>query len=220
MIRVDCHMHTFASGDAVTTIDQLGQRVDEEGLDVVCITDHHEISAAVLAQAERSIGARIVVGEEIRTPAGEVIGLFLNERIPYVLPLDEVVGRIRSQGGIIYAPHPFDPIRNGMREHTLRRLHSEGMLDVIEVFNAKTAKDEFNQAAKAIADELGLPGAAGSDAHDPIDIGTAWVEMPDFDGPASFLESIRSPLVTVHGEYAPYPLRYPGANAHELYQAR
>ena len=218
MIRVDCHMHTFASGDAVTTIDELARRVDEVGLDVVCITDHHEVSTALLAQAERSINARIVVGEEIRTPAGESIGLFLTERIPYVLPLDEVVGRIRAQGGVTYAPHPFDPIRNGMREHTLRRLHAEGSLDVIEIFNAKTAKDEFNQAAKAIAAELGIPGAAGSDAHDPIDIGTAWVEMPDFDGPASFLESIQS--ATVHGEYAPYPLRYPGANAHELYTAR
>ena len=91
MIRVDCHMHTFASGDAVTTIDELARRVDEVGLDVVCITDHHEVSTALLAQAERSINARIVVGEEIRTPAGEIIGLFLTERIPYVLPLDEVV---------------------------------------------------------------------------------------------------------------------------------
>ncbi|NLA08989.1 MAG: hypothetical protein GX871_02080, partial [Microbacteriaceae bacterium] len=176
------------------------------------------MGAQIAAQAERAINARIVVGEEIRTPAGEIIGLFLNERIPYVLPLDEVVGRIRAQGGVTYAPHPFDPIRNGMREHTLRRLHAEGQLDVIEIFNAKTAKDEFNQAAKAIADELGIPGAAGSDAHDPIDIGTAWVEMPDFDGPASFLEAIQH--ATVHGEYAPYPLRYPGANAHELYTPR
>ncbi len=213
MIRVDCHVHTFASGDAITTIDELTQRVEEVGLDVICITDHHEISVAELVAAERAINARIIVGEEIRTPSGEIIGLFLNERIPYVLPLDEVVGRIRSQGGLTYAPHPIDPLRNGMREQTIRRLQSAGMLDIVEVFNAKTANDEYNQASLALAKELGLPGGVGSDAHDPVDIGSAWLEMPDFDGPTAFLESIHS--ATVHGEYAPYPLRYPGAFAAE-----
>src|ERR1700677_4401939 len=93
-VRVDCHLHTAVSGDATTTIDELAEGVERCGLDVVCITDHHHISAAHEA-IERGIGARVVVGEEIRTPFGELIGLFLSERIPYVLPLDEVVGRIR-----------------------------------------------------------------------------------------------------------------------------
>jgi predicted metal-dependent phosphoesterase TrpH len=97
-IRIDCHLHTYVSGDAVTTLEQLARGVEECRLDVVCITDHHELRAARDA-IERDIGARVVVGEEIRTPHGELIGLFLDERIPYVLPMVEVARRIRDQQG-------------------------------------------------------------------------------------------------------------------------
>ena len=83
---MDCHLHTVASGDAWTTLDHLAERVRECRLDVVCITDHNVTSEAVAA-VQRGIGCRVIVGEEIRTPSGDVIGLFLTERIPYVLPL-------------------------------------------------------------------------------------------------------------------------------------
>ena len=105
LVRVDCHLYTVASGDAVTTLDQLAERAAAERLDVVFITDHNEISAAAAAS---DLGVRVIVGEEIRTPDGDIIGLFLTERVPYVLPVAEVVARIRSQGGLVYAPHPFD----------------------------------------------------------------------------------------------------------------
>lgn len=98
-VRVDCHLHTVASGDAVTTLEQLAEAAAREGIDAVCITDHNETSAATGAAAGAITGVRIVVGQEIRTQAGEIIGLFLTERIPYVLPVAEAVGRIREQGG-------------------------------------------------------------------------------------------------------------------------
>src|SRR5216684_1376695 len=97
-VRVDCHLHTVASGDAVTTLDQLAERVTQARLDVVCVTDHNVTSAAVTAAGRGIGGARVIVGEEIRTQAGDVIGLCLAERIPYVLPVIEVAGRIREQG--------------------------------------------------------------------------------------------------------------------------
>ena len=75
LVRVDCHLHTVASGDAVTTLEQLAERAVEAGLDVVCVTDHNETAAAVTA-AGRNLGVRIIVGEEIRTPDGDIIGLF------------------------------------------------------------------------------------------------------------------------------------------------
>ena len=112
-VRVDCHLHTVASGDSVLTLEQLAERARQAALDVVCVTDHNATSAAVAA-AERDLGVRIIVGEEIRTPDGDVIGLFLTERIPYVLPLGEVIGRIRAQGGLVYVPHPFDPVRSSL----------------------------------------------------------------------------------------------------------
>lgn len=205
-VKVDCHVHTFASGDAWTTLDLLAERVAEVGLDVVCITDHHEISAAIAAR-ERDIGARIIVGEEIRTPKGELIGLFLKERIPYVLPTNVVADRIRAQGGLVYAPHAFDPVRLGLGAQALDALYDRGTLDVIEVFNSKCDTSVPNDAALAAALRLGVPMAAGSDAHDPAGIGAAWVEMPDFDGPQSFLEALEYGVI--QGELRPHALRFP-----------
>src|SRR4029078_1838708 len=99
LVRVDCHLHTVASGDAVTTLDQLAERAAQESLDVVFIPNHNEISAAAAAG---DLGVRVIVGEEIRTPDGDIIGLFLTERVPYVLPVAEGVARIQSQGERVY----------------------------------------------------------------------------------------------------------------------
>ena len=181
-VRVDCHLHTVASGDAVLTLEQLAERAQQTRLDVVCITDHNVTSAAVVA-AERDLGIRIIVGEEIRTPDGDVIGLFLTERIPYVLPLPEVVGRIKAQGGLVYAPHPFDQVRSSLGR-VLPGLCAEGAVDIIEVFNAKIADQALNDLAAALATAYALPGGAGSDAHDAPGVGAAYLEMPDFGGPA------------------------------------
>jgi predicted metal-dependent phosphoesterase TrpH len=203
-VRVDCHLHTALSGDAVTTIDQLTERVEQERLDVVCITDHN-VTAAAVAAAERDIGARVIVGEEIRTREGDLIGLFLTERIPYVLPLPEVIRLIRAQGGLIYLPHPFDPGRSSLGP-AAEQLCAAGFADVIEVFNAKVADQVVNQQAAQLAARHGLPGGVGSDAHDPEGIGAAYLEMPDFDGPQDFLAAL--PLAEITGEHRPHALRY------------
>jgi predicted metal-dependent phosphoesterase TrpH len=203
-VRVDCHLHTAASGDAVTTIEELADRARQHEIDVVCITDHNVTSAAVAA-AERDIGVRVVIGEEIRTPDGDVIGLFLSERIPYVLPLAEVVSLVRGQGGLVYLPHPFDPGRSSLGA-TAERLCAAGMADVIEVFNAKIEDHSRNEQAARLAAVNGLPLAAGSDAHDPEGIGAAYLDMPDFDGPAGFLDALGAAVIT--GQYRPHAIRY------------
>jgi hypothetical protein len=203
MVRVDCHLHTVASGDSVLTLEQLAERARQASLDVVCITDHNEISAAVGAAG---LGLRVIVGEEIRTPDGDIIGLFLTERIPYVLPVAEVVARIRAQGGLVYAPHPFDEVRSSLGR-VLPGLCAAGAVDIVEVFNAKTEDRVPNDRAAALATAYALPGGAGSDAHDAPGVGAAYLEMPDFDGPADFLAALASARVT--GEYRPHAPRYP-----------
>jgi predicted metal-dependent phosphoesterase TrpH len=209
-VRVDCHLHTVASGDAVLTLEQLAERTQQTGLDVVCITDHNVTSAAVDAAA-RNLGVRIIVGEEIRTPVGDVIGLFLTERIPYVLPVADVVDRIKAQGGLVYVPHPFDPVRSSLGK-VLPDLCAQGSVDIIEVFNAKIADQALNDQAAALARAFCLPGGAGSDAHDALGVGAAYLEMPDFDGPASFLTMLANARVT--GEFRDYAPRYPRAVPH------
>jgi predicted metal-dependent phosphoesterase TrpH len=203
-VRVDCHLHTVASGDAITTLEQLAERAARERIDVVCITDHNETSAASAAAGAVN-GPRVIVGEEIRTQAGEVIGLFLTERIPYVLPVAEAVGRIREQGGLVYLPHPFDPARGSLGS-AAERLCADGLVDIVEVFNAKIAAQALNARAADLARRWGLPRGAGSDAHDPAGIGAAYLEMPDFDGPASFLQGLKSARVV--GEYRAHAARF------------
>jgi len=209
-VRVDCHLHTAASGDSVLSVEELAERARQAGLDAVFITDHNVTHAAVAA-AERHLGVRVIVGEEVRTPDGDAIGLFLTERIPYVLPLAEVIGRIRGQGGLVYVPHPFDLVRSSLGR-VLPGLCAAGDVDVIEVFNAKIADPALNEKAAALAREFSLPGGAGSDAHDGPGVGAAYLDMPDFDGPASFLAALADAKVT--GEFRDHAPRYPRRPPH------
>jgi len=203
-VRIDTHVHTVASGDSVLGIEELGARAVAAGLDVVFVTDHHEVAGA-LAARKRDLGVRIEVGEEIRTPDGEVLGLFLTERIPYVLPLPDVVARIRAQGGLVGLPHPFDPLRSGTGA-VADGLCAAGVVDFVEGFNAKVGDAAHNAAAAGLGARYGLPMSAGSDAHDGAGIGAAYVEMPDFDGPAEFLDALgRGRLV---GELRPHARRF------------
>jgi len=123
-----------------------------------------------------------------------------------VLPLAEVVARIRAQGGLVYVPHPFDLQRSSLGP-VLPGLCERGDVDVVEVFNAKIADRTLNDRAAAVAAAYGLPGGAGSDAHDADGVGAAWLEMPDFDGPAGFLAAL--PHARITGEYRPHAVRYP-----------
>jgi len=185
------------SGDAVTTLDELAAQVEDAGLDVACVTDHNAVAGA-FAAIERDLGCRVVVGEEIRTGAGEIIGLFLSERVPYGIDVREAVVRVREQQGLVYVPHPFDPVRHALKEPVLRELCADGSIDAVEVFNAKVGLDHLNDKAGALAAEFDLPGGAGSDAHDPSAVGAAYLEMPDFDGPADFLTALGDATVVGH----------------------
>jgi predicted metal-dependent phosphoesterase TrpH len=190
------HSHTMWSGDSTTTPDEIEQALVESGLDVLFITDHNEIKGAV--ELAGRLPCRVIVGEELRTHAGEIIGLFLNERIPTGVPPTEAAGLIRAQGGLVYIPHPFDPMRRNLAESALDELVGERLVDAIEVRNAKTSLESLNLRASAFAAAHGLPGGAGSDAHVPAALGAAYVEMPDFDGPADFLAKLSEAIPIGH----------------------
>ena len=197
-VRVDMHLHTMWSGDATTTPDELAAAVAASGLDVLCITDHGTTNGATRLAESGELGCRVVVGQEQRTWAGELIGLFLAERIPNGLPPDEVCRRIREQGGLVYVPHPFDPMRQCLRADVLEGLVADGLIDAIEGRNAKTSLESLNAQAVAAAARWGLPCGAGSDAHVPEAVGAAYVEVPDFIDASSFLEALRAGSVIGH----------------------
>jgi predicted metal-dependent phosphoesterase TrpH len=193
------------SGDSTTTPEELAHAVVASGIDVLCITDHNAIKGAV-ELAER-LPCRVVVGEELRTHAGEIIGLFLTEHVPFGVSPRDAAERIRAQGGVVYVPHPFDPMRRNLAEDALVDLVEAGLLDAVETFNAKTRLAHVQQRAADFAARHGLLAGAGSDAHVPDALGAAYVEMPDFDGPAEFLASLARGRVIGHAYDQPRPWR-------------
>jgi predicted metal-dependent phosphoesterase TrpH len=132
---------------------------------------------------------RIIVGEEVRTRDGEVLGLFLLEEVPRGLSAADTVDRIKAQGGLAGTPHPYDTFRSGLDEELMHELASR--LDFIEGLNARMIFAMHNQRAQEFATKHSLPVSAASDAHSPREIGRAYVEMPDFETPAQFLDSLR-----------------------------
>jgi hypothetical protein len=195
-VRVDMHSHTMWSGDSTTTPDEIVSAVLDTGIDVLCITDHHAVHGA--QRLERELPCRVVVGEEVRTHSGELIGLFVNDRLPPGSSAVDVAQAIRSQGGIVYVPHPFDPMRRNISQAALDELVALGLIDVIEIINAKTSLSSLNRQAASYAVANGLATGAGSDAHVPLAIGAAVVDMPDFDGAAGFLAALRDGMVRGH----------------------
>jgi len=213
-VRVDLHSHTMWSGDSTTTPDELEQAVRDSGLDVLCITDHNAIKGAL--ELAGRLPCRVIVGEELRTHAGELIGLFLTERVPFGIPARDAAERIRAQGGVVYVPHPFDPVRRNLSETALHDLAGAGLLDAVEVFNAKTSLSHLNERAASFARDHGVLAGAGSDAHVPDALGAAFVEMPDFDGPQEFLAALADAVVVGHHWDRPRPWRariVPSTNA-------
>ncbi len=191
-IVVDLHMHTTWSHDCSIDVDELIDHAEAEGLGAVAVTDHNVLGGA-LETAERARGRKLIVipGEEVKTDGqGEVIGLFLKEEIPRGMSFAETVDAIRSQGGLVYVPHPFDRLHAIPDAATLHRHLAE--IDVFEVYNARLLFEGYNDEALRFARKYNLTAGAGSDAHVLQGIGTGAVRMRRFDGPEEFLLSLRS----------------------------
>jgi glycosyltransferase involved in cell wall biosynthesis len=189
LIDVDLHMHTDHSYDCATPVEVLLAEARHRGLGAIAITDHNEISGAHEARAKAD-GLKVIVAEEVKTAdQGEVIGLFIEEKIPRGMTLQETIDEIKRQGGLVYVPHPFDRMHSVPDyEHLLAVL---GDVDAIEVFNPRVAISEFNEEAVRFAAKYRIAAGAGSDAHVPQGLGSVRIRMRDFDGPAEFLESLR-----------------------------
>ena len=188
-INCDLHMHTDHSPDCATPVDVLLETAKQRGLGAIAITDHNEISGALEAR-DRAKGIKVIVSEEVKTAhEGEVIGLFIEEKIPRGMSLKETIDAIHAQGGLAYVPHPFDRLHSVPDyEHLLKVV---GDIDVLEVFNARVAVRGFNEEAQRFADKYRLVAGAGSDSHVAQGLGTVKIRMRDFDGPHEFLESLR-----------------------------
>jgi predicted metal-dependent phosphoesterase TrpH/glycosyltransferase involved in cell wall biosynthesis len=191
-IHVDLHMHTDHSPDCATPVDTLLSAAKDAGLGAIAVTDHNEVSGAHEARekAERDSDIKVIVAEEVKTAdQGEVIGLFIEDKIPRGMTLAQTIAAIREQGGLVYVPHPFDRMHSVPDyEHLLEVVED---VDAIEVFNPRVAFSAFNEEAERFAAKYRIVAGAGSDSHVAAGLGSVKIRMRDFDGPEEFLESLR-----------------------------
>src|SRR6476620_3171591 len=189
-------MHTDHSSDCATPVDVLLATARDAGLGAIAVTDHNEISGAHDARAKAAeFGVKVIVAEEIKTAdQGEVIGLFIEEKIPRGLTLAETIAEIKRQGGLVYVPHPFDRLHSVPDYEHLLEIVEE--IDILEVFNPRVALTAFNEEAERFASKYRIVPGAGSDSHVAQGLGSVRVRIHDFDGPEEFLEAMRDADIT------------------------
>ena len=197
MIKADLHIHTEYSPDCNTPLARIIDRCRETGIGCLAVADHNTIEGALKMQDIAPFP--VIVAEEVLTPHGEIMGMFLKENIPGGLSVAETISRIRAQGGLVAIPHPFDRFRHSALDSEITRgLAEQGEIDVIEVFNSRTPLYRSSARAESFAKKYGIPGSAGSDAHTIQAIGNAYVEMPEFNGREDFLSALAGGTVFGH----------------------
>jgi predicted metal-dependent phosphoesterase TrpH len=187
VIKVDLHVHSSASFDSTSEPELVANRSSRLGLDPLFLTDHDTTVAAFRLQVASR--RRVVVGEEITTTDGELIGLFLQRRIPPGLTARQTALEIKDQAGLVYLEHPYDQFRRHLSEEAIEDL--AGLIDIVEVFNARS-DEKTNHRAEELREILGAAAGAGSDAHTLKELGSVYVEMENFDGAHDFLANLRS----------------------------
>lgn len=186
MARIDLHLHTEYSPDSLNRLGDVARRARQQGLTHLSITDHNTIAGALRMQEVADLP--VIVGEEIMTADGELIGLFLREPVAPGLSAAATAALIHRQGGLVYVPHPADPLRHALRGTALERIQEQ--VDIIEVFNSRCLLASSNTRALALADRFRAVRAASSDAHTLGEIGRSYVEGPDFTDAASLLRCL------------------------------
>lgn len=189
-IIADLHIHTSYSHDCSITPEELLAACDELGLGAIAVTDHNTIDGAREVARLAPPHIVVIVGEEIKTSEGEIIGLYLEEEIPAGLSAEETIERIKEQGAIVYVPHPFDPLHLTPSYEFLASHAAD--IDIIEVYNPRITFTGFNEKARRLALKYDIPGGAGSDCHVIEGLGTAMLSLARFSSPGELVASLRA----------------------------
>ena len=192
-VFIDLHCHTSASFDSLSRPAAVVRAAAARGLTHLAITDHERIDGALAARDAAPAELSVIVGQEVRTQQGDLIGLYLERAIEPGLPALEAARRVRGQGGVVGVPHPFDRFRasGGRRtsEDEWQALLAE--VDYVEAWNARVMVGDGNLRAAEMAHRRGLPGVAASDAHTLMEVGVAYTILA---GPIDSAEQLRTAL--------------------------
>ena len=202
-VAIDLHTHSEASPDGALTTKDYRRMLKSGRLDYVAVTDHNTTDfARALKHELGELGERIIVGEEIRTTHGEIIGLYLTETVPKLLSPHETIAAIRAQGGLVCIPHPFENVRRGMSRKALEPISRE--VDMIEVHNGRAVFQNKSKLAYAWAALHGCAGVANSDCHAPSGWGRTRTRIAAAPTKDNLIDLLRD---------AEYDVAFPGVRA-------
>ncbi len=207
MFKVDLHTHSEASPDGAITAEQYAEILASEVLDYIAITDHDRVDFALGLQ--QALGDKIIVGQEITTADGEIIGLYLKKLVEPHTTAKVAAEAIRAQGGLVYVPHPFETTRKGIQLETLNKIAD--LVDIIEVQNGRALTKKHSVRAATWAKIHGKTGAASSDAHGVKGLGHTYSVVTELPSRGNLVGNIKMSALA----YRRPPLRtflYPKAN--------
>lgn len=186
-IKIDFHTHSILSHDGGLSMDQYKQVLANKLLDYVAITDHNEIDFAL--EAKEELGERIIIGEEIMTSMGEIIGLYIKEKIKQNQDPTTTIEQIKEQGGLVYLPHPFDVKRSSLKKEFIQKHKKD--IDIVEVFNSRSIIPKTNEKGERYFLSSKIAKVAGSDAHSYDEIGRTYNLLDDFPTRENILELLK-----------------------------
>jgi predicted metal-dependent phosphoesterase TrpH len=197
-MKIDLHIHSRYSSDGSLAPEDIVEIARKKGLNGVAITDHDTVQGGLEARKYETGDFIVIVGAEIKTERGEVIGLFLSKEIRSQR-FEDVIIEIKGQGGLVVVPHPFD----SMRRSAFRISDEEAnYVDAIEGYNGRSIFQAYNRRAVAFAEKHNLPLVAGSDAHHANEIGLAGIITESSD----IKDAIRKSDLTIFGKTSPWLL--------------
>jgi predicted metal-dependent phosphoesterase TrpH len=192
MIKIDLHTHSVGSPDGGITLEEYAKLLDDKVLDMIAVTDHDSIDQALAIQ--NKLGPRIIIGEEITSLEGEIIGLFLKQKVEPGLSALQTVQAIKTQGGLVYIPHPFETVRKGITQAAIDSISDE--IDIVEVYNGRAVFQNKGPQALTWARLHNKIGVASSDAHGLKGVGTTYSSVETVPVKESFLEVLKTARLT------------------------
>lgn len=188
MLKLDLHTHSVASPDGGISEAQYMKVLDRGLLDCIAITDHNRIDFA--QHMHNTHGKAIIVGEEIMSSLGEVVGLFLQEKVLPGLSPKDTMQAIRDQGGLVYIPHPLETVRKGLSLQTLEELAD--LIDIVEICNGRAFFQNRSKQAVVWTHLNHKTAAVSSDAHGYHGLGATYTGVNKLPTARSLLHELAS----------------------------
>lgn len=171
-IKAEFHVHTRYSKDSMLNKYFILMMCKIKKIKLLAITDHNEIMGAIkYKKFLKKFGIDVIVGEEIMTKEGEIIGLYLKERISPMLTIEETINELQKQKALIYLPHPYDKKRYKTVLSTSAQEKYHKYFDFIEIHNGRNISDEFTKKQEKIQKKYKANAIVGSDAHTFFELG-------------------------------------------------